>query len=403
MAMSNKSDVLNPAILTDAIQGVFSQKDAFMGSLAVSLGLVEINGEFDVSDPTRIGNTITVPSFGTVGDFINNPDGNSLTFRKGALQGGDSGTIDRDSLGVEMTRWSRNNGVGDPYQETGRQVMISATRAMGSAIMTAAVADGCPTKDYYSATSPIMPSPDMVDDAITQFWGDETDDAAGGIISHSRSISYMSRIKTRDGAYIIKQPEQPSMPYMIGGRPMIRSDRSALIAGSSMGSVTSAGSSPPVITLSGTPLGVFDLKLKVIATGALATWTFQFSTDGGNTWSATITSAASVELTDTAIDSVIGVNGATGITASIASGSASANNTWRSLTTVKACTLVVARGALAFWYNKAALQMLEQPNIAADATQRALHLYRVAVRRKRAANMSKPGVIRIYHNVPALV
>jgi len=66
-------------------------------------------------------------------------------------------------------------------------------------------------------------------------------------------------------------------------------------------------------------------------------------------------------------------------------------------------TLVVAKDALAFWYNRAALQVLELPNIAADSVQRAIHLYRVALRRRRAPGMSKPGVIAIKHNVTAIV
>lgn len=408
MGVATKNDVLNPVILTEAIKGVFGQKEAFMGSLAVSLGIVEVNSSFDVADPTRIGNTITVPSFGVVPDFESRVDGVDLSWKKAVQQRGDDGTIGCDSLGIQTTRWYRNSGVGDPYAETARQVMVSATRAMNNAIMAAAVADGCPTVDYYSATTPVMFTPDIAEDAISRFWGDETDDAAGGIIAHSRTVSGVSRLKDSSGAYLLKQPDQPNLPFMLSGRPTIRSDKSALLTGSSMGAVTSAGTTPPVITVSGTPLGVFDLRIKPIATGARGTWTFQFSTDGGNTWSCTKTSAASVSLVDQddaenpTVDSIVGVNGKTGLTISIATGTAAADNTWRSVATVKATTLICARGSLAFWYNKAALEWLEESNIAADARRNAMHLYRVAVRRRRAPGLSKPGIIRIFHNVPAI-
>jgi len=401
-SMSVGTDVLNPVILTDAIQGVFSQQDAFFGSLAVSMGLVEVNGSFDVNDPTRIGNQITVPNFGTIGDFNQNNDGNSVTFNKGASQTGDTGTISRDSLGIEISRWYRMNGVGDPYGETARQIMVSATRAMGAATMTAATTPGAPTRNVYSATNPVMVTPDLITDAITQFWGDEVDNAGGGIIAHSKSVAYLANLKTADGAYLLKQPDQPNMPFMLNGRPLIRSDR-GLISGTTMGSVTSTGTTPPVLTVSGTPTGVFSLRVQAVLGGAIGTWKLQFSTDGGNTWSATLPSAASVPLTDTQVDSVVGTNGNTGLTLGIAAGTANTDNVWTSLPNLQVTTLVVAKGALAFWYNRAALQVLELPNIAADSVQRAIHLYRVALRRRRAPGMSKPGVIAIKHNVTAIV
>jgi hypothetical protein len=408
MAGSTKADVINPAILTEAIQAQFSQKDAFFGSLAVSLGIVEVNRSFDVADPSRIGNTITVPSFGFSAEFATRTDGTEAPYQTGAQMRGDDGVIACDSLAVESSRWYRNSGVGDPYAETARNVMAAATRAMSSAVMSVAVADGIPTKDYYSSTNPVNCTPDMIDEAISMFWGDEVDDAAGGIIAHSRTISGMARLKTSDGANLIKSPDQPNMPFVVGARPAIRSDKSALIAGSTMGAVVSTGTTPPVLTLTGTPLGVFDLRIKPIATGARGTWTFQFSTDGGNTWSVTKTSAATVELIDQSdvpvatIDSLVGINGKTGLTLAIASGSAAADNTWKSVATVKATTLICAKKSLAFWYNAAALEWLEESHISADARRNAIHLYRVAVRRRRPPGLSKPGIIRIYHNVPAI-
>lgn len=404
MSMSVGSESLNPTIITQAVQAKLAQKDAFFGSLAVQLGIVDTNDTFDESDPDRIGQTVNVPRFGVVPDFVPNPDGNEAEFQKAMKTAVDPGTIERDTLAVQMTRWfTKNGGKGssDPYEEFARQTAIKATKAMDVACMAQAVADGTPTVTLYSASSPVLLHPDHLDDAMTLFWGDEIDDAGGVVIAHSKTVSHLSRLKTNNGEYLLKQPEQTSMPFMLSGRPLIRSDR-GLLAGSSMGAVTSTGTSPPTLTLSGEPLGPWDLRFKCTVGGALGTAKFKFSTDGGNTWSAEFTTAASVVLMDTAADSVIGVNGATGITAAFASATFNADNTWRSIAALKVTTLICAKGSLAFWFNRRALQLQSQPNIAADAMKYAMHLYRVAVRRGRATSISKPGVIRIVHNVPAV-
>lgn len=236
---------------------------------------------------------------------------------------------------------------------------------------------------------------------MAMFWGEETDDAGGVIIAHSKTVSYLSRLKTANGEYMLKQPTDPSMPFMLNGRPLIRRDR-GLLAGSSMGAVTEAGTTPPDVTLSGVPLGPWDLRLKCTLGGARGTAKFKFSTDGGNTWSAETLTAASVSLSDTNAVSPVGVNGATGITAAFESATFNADNTWRSIANLKVTTLVAARGSLAFWFNRRALELQTESNIAADAIKYAMHLYRVAIRRTLATSISKPGILRYVHNVPAI-
>lgn len=400
MAMSVAGEALNPTIVKQAVQAVLGQKDAFFGSQAAALGVIEAEGSFDEADAERIGSTITVPRFGVLPDFVNNPDGSEATFQKALGYGTDLGTIDRDTLGVQMTRWYTKSG-SKPYEEFARQVQLKATKAMDVACMSVAVADGTPTLDEYSSSSPVLPNPDRLEDAMSTFWGEETDDAGGVIIAHSKTIAYWKRLKTASGEYLLKDPTQPGMPFMLSGRPVIRRDR-GLLTGSTMGAVTEAGTTPPDVTLSGTPLGPWDLRLKCTLGGARGTARFRFSTDGGNTWSAEFVTAASVVLTDTNAVSPVGVNGATGITAAFESATFNADNTWRSIANLKTTTLVAARGSLAFWYNKRALDLLSESNIAADATKYAMHLYRVAVRRTLATSISKPGIIRWVHNTPAV-
>jgi hypothetical protein len=92
-----------------------------------------------------------------------------------------------------------------------------------------------------------------------------------------------------------------------------------------LSSVTSAGTLPPTITLTGTAVRPINLKIKVGTTGARGTWTAYTSVDGGITYQGPYTSAATLTLYDE--DSV-----STGVTINIATGDASANNTWTAST-----------------------------------------------------------------------
>lgn len=90
-----------------------------------------------------------------------------------------------------------------------------------------------------------------------------------------------------------------------------------------MSAVTSAGTSPPVITLTGTPAFPMDLKVDCTLDGARGTWEFRWSVDNGVTWEATgVVSAATVALT-------LANGTSTGITLNIATGTAEADdNVW---------------------------------------------------------------------------
>lgn len=83
------------------------------------------------------------------------------------------------------------------------------------------------------------------------------------------------------------------------------------------GSVTSAGTSPPVITTGGAPKDYINWKIKCITAGALGTSVLQISRDGGVNYDAPITSAATIS----------NYKG-TGVDILIAVGSASTDNVW---------------------------------------------------------------------------
>lgn len=85
--------------------------------------------------------------------------------------------------------------------------------------------------------------------------------------------------------------------------------------------VVSTGTTPPVWTIAGTPHDSYDFKARMGLGGALATATFFYSLDGGDTWSGEIATAASFPIPGT------------GLTITQAAGPYNANNTYAFTTT----------------------------------------------------------------------
>lgn len=91
--------------------------------------------------------------------------------------------------------------------------------------------------------------------------------------------------------------------------------------------VSSSGTTPPAITLSGTPVrALSNVKIKVATTGSRGTFTIQTSLDNGASYNAEQLSAATVTLYDEDGDD-------TGVVLNIANASAAADNVWTFNTT----------------------------------------------------------------------
>jgi hypothetical protein len=400
MAKTIITDGIDPEILTEAVQGAFAGKNAFMGSFLVAVGAAIVDGSFPESNPKRIGTTVEVPYFGVIGPFVNNPDGSAVTPQK-LQQTSETAVVSRDSLAFEVTRWAENGWRGDPYAESARQINVQATRAMDKRLIDCAVATGAPIKSRYAASAITIANYldwDAVIDARAM-WGDE-DEMIVGMVMNSAAKADVLKLKDGEGRPLMVPTMNQGDFDRFAGLPMHVSDRMSL-DGSSMGAVTAAGTAPPTVTLAGTPMGGFNLVIDVVVGGLLAATTVRFSTDGGQSWSATMPAAASLVLTDTAVDSIVGVNGETGITATMAAGTYNADNTYESEALLKARTLLLKRGALAFWYNRDALELLTDKDILADSRLGAMHLYGAAHRYRRIPGGPTPGVIIIEHNVSA--
>jgi hypothetical protein len=401
MARTTKSDILIPEIFTDAVQAAFAQKGIFKGSMLAALGAAVADGSFG-GGADSIGNEVEVPYFGTMGEFEENiADGTAATPKK-IQQTSEKCTVSRDTLAFECTRWGRNAKGGDAYTEAAQQVVAATMRAMDKRLITAASSTSTGlVKSVYSATVPKGLDYDLLVDGLA-LWGDEQDDVVGMVV-HSRTMADLFKLRDSNGNPFLTQMADGGLPRFMG-IPVAVSDRCPL-AGSSMATspMTEAGTTPPDVTLAGTPLGAWDLKI-IISVGGTSNGTakFKFSTDGGNNYSAELTvpnGGGAFVLTDTAIDSLVGVNGASGITATFTNGTYNVDNIYTSKALLKASTLLLRRNSLAFWYNQAALQLQTDRDILVDSDVGAVHLYAAALRYRRRPGGTKPGVVVLQHNV----
>ena len=405
MANTLHTDVFNPEILEETARGAFAQKTAFMGSALAAAGVVVVSGSMPEGGPDAIGTTVKVPRFGTIGEFQEDIGEDTEATVQKVSQTYESASVTHDALAFSTSAWARGNSlvnpaVGDPYEEASRQLVEAATRQMDRRVITAAAATGVYTKDVYSASVPRTIDYDLIVDAKADGWHDEQEDTVG-ILMHSRTYADALKLKDSTGRPLLTVSQNADTQIaMMAGLRVVVSDRVPLTS-SAMGTVTSSGTSPPVLTLAGTPLGPWRLHIDAV-TGDGTTITFRFSTDNGNTWSAVLTAAddgVPVALTDTAVDSLVGKNGATGLTAAFASGTFNADNLWTATASLKVRSLLLKKRALAFWYSSGNLKVLQDTNALKHSSFAAMHLYSVAHRYVRAPNGTKPGVVPIIHNV----
>ncbi len=401
MTITTKSDVIDPVIFTESVKGAFKGKNAFMGSALVSSGAVLVADTMPEGGQGAIGKTISIPYFGTIGKFVNNPDGSAVVPNKLA-QMQEQGTVARSSLAFEVSVWAQglaqsNTKLGSPYQEGVRQIQEQAVRRMDELIVGACKGTSL-VRNVYSSSSPTYVDFRQLIRTRTKF-GDEQDDIVA-IIAHSQAQADMAELTDSNGRPLmlesIAQGQEAVRTF--AGIPLIVSDNVPL-DGSTMGAVTEAGANVGNVSLSGTPLGAFDLKIDMVAGGALGTATFRFSTDGGSTWSETLTTAATVELKDTTIDSLVGINGETGLTAAFGVATYDAASVYSSTANLCVSTMIIKRGAAAFWYNGSRLGSKFDVDILADTDIVAQHLYAVPHLYRRARGGSRPGVAMLKHNV----
>lgn len=395
-----------PEVLADTVRGAFAKKTAIIDSPLVSGGAVMINGSLG-NGRSVLGQSINVPYFGTLGEFEDRTESQSATVVK-AVATGETATVVRGSLAFEVSYSARNLGSDvDPYEEHARQIMQAARRRMDRQLVVAGASSPL-LYDVYNASVPhYFGYQDVVRAKAIKLGDDASQDQVVAMVMHSMVHGDLLSALDSVGRPLNTVVQDGAITRM-AGIPILVSD-SVPLTSSDMGTVTASGTTPPTVTLAvadATNMGPWNLVLDCVGAGNPGTATFRFSTDGGNTWSATMTTPAhstATALTDTNPDSLVGNNGKTGLTWSIANAALAADNQWIATAKLKAETQIWCRGAAAFWYDEAGLELLTDKDILEHTDLAAMHLYSVAHLYRRRNGGTKPGVVRIATNVSGFV
>jgi len=387
----------NVQVLNDAVDGVFASQNAFLGSILVSQGAVVVRDDME-GDGNWIGNEITVPYFGIIGEFEDNPE-DTAAVPKVLKSTHEKGVVARSSLAFEVSRWARHSDVEDKYEVAARQIGQAALRRIDELAVTAANTTPL-ALDVFSQTNPQFLDWEAIVEGKAM-WGDRQNDIVAMVV-HSRIYAELRKLRDADGRLLIAGNMQSGEITRFDNIPLLVSDRVPL-NNSGMSAVSASGTSPPTVTLSGTPLGPWKLRIKVATTGASdGTAAIQFSVDDGRMYSDPIavpSGGGPLPLIDTAADSMVGRNGKTGLTATFQNGTYNANNVYTSTAVLKATTLILQRGAVAFWYNRRHAGLQTDKDILKDNDVAAMHLYHVAHRYRRRVGGELPGVVAIRTNL----
>ena len=412
------AQMISPDVFLRAMQAAVADKSVFLeaGTSPALAEAIDINPSMAYGDGD-VNNIVRIPAFTNLGDFQD--VGTITNDGTGYLSDGVT-PIATQSLGMtetmaqirhglnifSITAWARANPLGDPYTEGARQAAISLFRYMDKTAISAACGstislgrDGSQTLDsglvldVFDTNAPRYMDIDLASDALGKFR--EFQENVVGYVVHPKVRDRIWKLKDARGRLLFP-PETKQL--MFRGVPIYASGKLPVQAASSMNAVVSSGTSPPVLSLSGTPLVDIDLVVQVMKAGALGTATVRWSVNGGTTWvqdgdvnKYVATSGTGISLTDTR-------GNATGITLTWASGSASTDNLYTSSPNSKFTSLVLKKKRVVFWYNKAMMAAMSVPIPVLNATQTALHVYCASARYVRTPDCELPGVVKIFHN-----
>jgi hypothetical protein len=283
------------------------------------------------------------------------------------------------------------------------------------AIMIAEAQNSPLLYNCYNATTPAYLTWQKMLRAVANKMGDESPGIVG-LACHSLVAADLTLQTDAQGRQYLAEPRSAMMADRVVGIPVVISDRMPL-TGSTMSTVTgpfttalgsSAGSGSATYTISVTDvtkMGAWKLVVEVLTTGECGTATIRFSTDEGNTWSASITTAATTaatSLVDTTVDSLVGNNGQTGVSITFTSGSGNDlvdGEFYRSTANLCCESQIWMPGAGTFWYNEAALALKTDTDILEDTELGAMHLYYAPKVYRRRNGGARPGVLRLKSNV----
>lgn len=389
--MASKDDFFSVDTAQVALDGEFKDNAALLPDLLVASGAAVVSGSF-TPRPNEVNKQIVMPQFDVVGegtDLADGIEGTPTDFGSDATYA----TVLRTYLGKTLTDWTANlPNAQDPYAALVRGMATAGRRRIGKGLIAAAMAPGVPTVAKFSTSTPAKFTWDSFVEARSAF-GDNSDNLCA-IIMHSKVAGDAATLTAN--SQLLLGNAVTGDAGTIGGLRKVISD-TCTVSGE-MGTVTPGGTSPPDITLTGTPNRKVQLRIETTTVGARGTWKKRYSSDGGVTWISNVTSAATIEVMDTRLFDASGILESTGVTINIATGVASLNNRWSSDSINKYVTALVSKGALAAWYSESLLKLEYERNGAKAASILHLNLFHAEARYVRAPGMDRPGVVLLETN-----
>jgi hypothetical protein len=201
MACTTRKDVVVPELLEEAITNEITTNPILFGTPAVitrnTLGQV------------KGGDVITVPVWGSLGEFQDVDEGQALTPRK-LVQSTEKSEVQRSGLAWEITDWAQMAAAGDPYAEAARQVRAAWQRRADAAIMAKALT----TPLIYNGTAAKLTWQAIV--AAKLLWGDEADRLALLAVHSKVAADLMLQSDTQGRPYLVDSLIDGKLPTMLG-------------------------------------------------------------------------------------------------------------------------------------------------------------------------------------------
>lgn len=217
---TKKTDLLIPEVLLETVKGQFAGAKALAGTAAVSM---------DFSMPsTKGGEEITVPYFGTIGEFEDiSTEGDALTPATLSMTHEHS-SVQHAGKAFEITEWARMAAqYADPYGEAARQIVEGAVRRFDKALIDVAAASLSAAGMVKDLGEAQLDYDGMVD--AKMLWGDEQENISLMVV-HSATAGRLMKLKDNNGRPLLVMPESGKLGNFCGV-PLGISDRNAPVAG----------------------------------------------------------------------------------------------------------------------------------------------------------------------------
>lgn len=328
---------VTPQVLLEAL------REGLQGMTVLGgLGIIVVTGSLPTGDGRYAGETITVPYLAHIGEWEEYSENAEIDITQ-MSDSNETAAVARAGKAFTVTDMARVlRGYANPM-EAGRAMIaeglatyverkaITAIGALGTSIPAIVY-------DVHSDSAPRFLDRD-VHIAIRSRFGDETRGIVG-TVTHSQVINRMLTLKNADGEPLHRLLEQDDERGVYTFEGMGRFYASDLMPVAY--TVTSSGTAPPVLTVTGSPKGMYDqIKVQCTTLGAFATAVIKISLDGGTTYPITGVTVPASGIVDRTSD--------LGLVFTFASGTFAVNNAYTMWG--KATVALCKRGAGVFWHN----------------------------------------------------